>query len=41
MIVASSEKQTLLAIDIGGPIDRIEPKRLQIIEAMRRRLGET
>jgi DNA-binding IclR family transcriptional regulator len=41
MLVRSSGKQSLLAIGIGGPIDRMEPKRQQVIDALRRRLGTT
>jgi DNA-binding IclR family transcriptional regulator len=41
MLVPSSGKQSLLAIGVGGPIDRIGLKRRQIIDAMRRRLGAT
>lgn len=41
MLVPSSGKQSLLAIGVGGPIDRIGPKRHQIIDFMRRRLGAT
>jgi DNA-binding IclR family transcriptional regulator len=39
MIAPTNDKTHLLAIGIGGPSERIEQKRLQIIEAMRRRLG--
>jgi DNA-binding IclR family transcriptional regulator len=39
MIAPASDNQTLLAIGIGGPSDRMELKRLEIVEAMRRRLG--
>jgi DNA-binding IclR family transcriptional regulator len=39
MLVRPSGKQSLLAIGIGGPIDRVESKRLQIIDALRRRVG--
>lgn len=39
MLVPASGNHSSLAIGIGGPIDRIEPKRRQIVEAMRRRLG--
>lgn len=39
MLVPSRRKQSLLAIGVGGPIDRIGPKRRHIIEAMRHRLG--
>jgi DNA-binding IclR family transcriptional regulator len=41
MLVRPSGKQSLLAIGIGGPIDRMEPKRQQVIDALRRRLGTT
>lgn len=41
MLVQSSGKQSLLAIGIGGPIDRMDAKRQQIIDALRRRLGMT
>jgi DNA-binding IclR family transcriptional regulator len=41
MLVRSSGKQSLLAIGIGGPIDRMDSKREQIIDALRRRLGTT
>jgi len=41
MLVRSSSKQSLLAIGIGGPIDRMESKRQQIIDALRHRLGTT
>lgn len=36
MIMPSSGKQTLLALGVGGPIDRMEAKRSRIIDAMRR-----
>ena len=39
MLVRSSGKQSLLAIGIGGPMDRMDAKRQQVIDAMRRRLG--
>jgi DNA-binding IclR family transcriptional regulator len=39
MLIRSSGKQSLLAIGIGGPIDRMETKRQQIIEALRHWLG--
>ena len=39
MIAPSTDQKPLLAIGIGGPSERIEQKRLQIIAAMRRRLG--
>jgi hypothetical protein len=35
MLIRSSAKQSLLAIGIGGPIDRMETKRHQIIDALR------
>jgi len=41
MLVRSSGKQSLLAIGIGGPIDRMDSKRQQIIDALRHRLGKT
>jgi IclR family transcriptional regulator, KDG regulon repressor len=41
MLVQSSGKQSVLAIGIGGPIDRVDPKRQFIIDTMRRRLGIT
>jgi DNA-binding IclR family transcriptional regulator len=41
MLVRSSGKQSLLAIGIGGPIDRMDAKRQQIIDSLRRRLGMT
>jgi DNA-binding IclR family transcriptional regulator len=39
MLVPSSGQQSLFAIGVGGPIDRIESKRGEIIEAIQRRLG--
>jgi DNA-binding IclR family transcriptional regulator len=39
MIAPSGTGGTLLAIGIGGPTERIEPKRQQIIDAMRQRLA--
>lgn len=39
MLVRPSGKQSLLAIGIGGPFDRMDSKRQQIIDALRRRLG--
>lgn len=41
MLVRSSSKQSLLAIGIGGPIDRMDAKRQQIIDALRYRLRMT
>jgi len=41
MLVQSSGKQSLLAMGIGGPIDRMDAKRQQIIDALRRRLEMT
>jgi len=41
MLVRSSGKQSLLAIGIGGPTDRMDSKRQQIIDALRHRLGMT
>jgi len=41
MLVRSSGEQSLLAIGIGGPTDRMDAKRQQIIDALRRRLGMT
>jgi len=41
MLVRSSGKQSLLAIGIGGPFDRMDAKRQQVIDALRRRLGMT
>jgi hypothetical protein len=41
MLVRSSGKQSLLAIGIGGPMDRMDTKRQQIIDALLRRLGTT
>ncbi|OAF08589.1 hypothetical protein AYJ54_14345 [Bradyrhizobium centrolobii] len=39
MLVPPLGKHSLLAIGVGGPIERIEPKRLQIVDVMRRWLG--
>lgn len=39
MIAPSANNGPLLAIGVGGPTERIEPKRRQIIDAMRRRLS--
>jgi len=41
MLVRSSNKQSLLAIGVGGPIDRMDSKRQQIIHALRHRLKMT
>jgi DNA-binding IclR family transcriptional regulator len=41
MLVRSSSKQSLLAIGIGGPIDRMDSKRQEIIDALRYRLRMT
>jgi DNA-binding IclR family transcriptional regulator len=41
MLVRSSGKQSLLAIGIGGPFDRMDSKRQQVIDSLRRRLGMT
>jgi DNA-binding IclR family transcriptional regulator len=41
MLVRSSGKQSLLAIGIGGPFDRMDAKRQQVIDALQRRLGRT
>ena len=41
MLVRSSGKPSLLAIGIGGPTDRMDAKRQQIIDALLRRIGMT
>jgi IclR family transcriptional regulator, KDG regulon repressor len=41
MLVRSPGKQSLLAIGIGGPTDRMDAKRQQIIDALRQRLKMT
>lgn len=41
MLVRSTGSQSLLAIGVGGPIDRMDAKRQQVIDAMRHRLGMT